>query len=323
MTRKRIEELLARYSSRIARRYRQVMARARDQRTISELESALEAGRVGEVLAEIDGAKAVAAEVGAADTAIGVEVAAYIADRVSKIVSYDGTNPRAVTRLQVNGQRLITAITEQQRQAIGEVLSGGLVDGLNPRAVAVAIRDCIGLTPERARAVANYRRALESLSRRALSYELRDKRSDAAVDAAIKAGKPLEAKRIDAMVGRYYDRQIASRAELIARTEMLRSLHEATDESYQQAQDAGQLDLDRVQEEWHSAHDPRTRHSHRAMDRQLRRVGVPFHSGDGNLLRYPGDPHAPTEDSIQCRCRRTKKILPVDKSAINRGGGYE
>lgn len=324
MTRKRIEEILSRYSSRLARRFRQVMARARDQRTISELETALNEGRIGEVLADVDeSAKAVAADAAVIDAAIGAEVAAYIADRVSKLVVYDGTNARAVARLQLNGQRMITSITESQRLAIGEVLSGGLVDGSNPREVARAIREVIGLTPERARAVINYRRALEGLDRRALTYALRDKRSDDAIRAAIANAKPLGQDRIDRLVARYYDRQVASRAELIARDQMLRSLHEATDEAFEQAQNAGQLDIDRVQEEWHSAHDPRTRHSHRPMDGQLRRVGVPFRTGNGNLLRYPGDSDAPLSDTIQCRCRRTKKVLPPGQHAINRGGGYE
>ena len=46
MTRKRLEEILARHSSRLARRYRQVMQRARDQRSVSELETALSEGRI-------------------------------------------------------------------------------------------------------------------------------------------------------------------------------------------------------------------------------------------------------------------------------------
>lgn len=324
MTRKRIEEILARYSSRLARRYRQVMQRARDARTLSELETALNEGRIAEVLEDIrDGGKAIASDVAVIDTAIGLEVAAYIADRVSRVVSYDGANARAVLRLQANGQRLITAITEGQRLSIGEVLSSGLIEGSNPRAVAIGIRDVIGLTPERARAVINYRRALESLDRRALSYALRDKRSDAAIRAAIEGAKPLKAERIDRLVARYADRQLAQRAEVISRTEMLRALHEATDEAYNQAEDAGQLPRDRAQEQWYAGEDGRTRSSHRKMSGQLRRRGVPFRSGAGNLLRYPGDPQAPASDTIQCRCRRVVRILPEGQTAVNRGGGYE
>lgn len=324
MTRKRLEEILARHSSRLARRYRQVMQRARDQRSVSELETALSEGRIAEVLTEAnEAARAVAAEVAVIDAAVGAEAAAYIADRVAKLVSYDGTNPAAVARVQANGARLVTAITEGQRLAIGEILEDGLARGLNPREVARSIRDVIGLTPDRAQAVANYRRALESLDRRALSYGLRDKRTDAAVKAAINGGKPLGAERIDKLVSRYAERQLAQRAEVIARTEMLRAVHEATDEAYDQAEANGQIERDRVQEEWYAGKDGRTRHSHRAMSGQLRRRGVPFRSGNGNALRYPGDPQAPASDVIQCRCRRTVRILPPGKSAVSKGGGYE
>ena len=324
MTRKRLEEILERYGARLARRYRQVMQRARDQRSVSELEIALSEGRISEVLDEAtEAARAVAAEVVVIDAAIGAEAAAYISERVAKLVSYDGTNPRAVARLQANGGRLVTSITEGQRLAIGEILQDGQARGLNPREVAREIRSVIGLTPERARYVANYRRALEGLDRHALTYQLRDKRADATIKAAIKAGKPLDGKRIDALVDRYAARQLAQRAEVIARTEMLRAAHEATDEAYEQAEQAGQLDRDRAQEEWHSGKDGRTRHSHRSMGGQLRRRGVPFRSGNGNELRYPGDPQAPASDVIQCRCRRAIRILPPGKSAVNKGGGYE
>ena len=59
------------------------------------------------------------------------------------------------------------------------------------------------------------------------------------------------------------------------------------------------------------------------MGGQLRRRGVPFRSGNGNALRYPGDPQAPASDVIQCRCRRAVRILPPGKIAVNKGGGYE
>lgn len=323
MTRKRIEEILARGSMRLARRYRQIMQRIREQRSISELERALEAGQIADVLAEVEGGgQAVATEVAVIDTAIGVEVAAYIAERVNSIVSYSGTNPRAIARLQLNGQRLITAITEGQRLAIGEALSAGLSSGYNPREVARAIRDVIGLTPERAQTVANYRRALETLDRRALSYALRDARSDSAIISAIESGRALKPERIDRLVDRYYARQVASRAEVIARTEMLRSMSEATQEAYDQAIESGQLEVDRVQCEWHRAADARTRDSHIYMGGQLRRHGVPFLSGSGNLLRHPGDVDAPASDTIQCRCRKSWRVLSVGRSAVNRGGGY-
>ena len=325
MTRKRLDELLARLQPKLARRFRQVMQRVKDRRTLAELEAALEGGTAGAVLDDIEtAAKAFAAQGTAAQALVAGEVAAYLSERLDLLVSYDSTNARAVAALQAHRLRLVQAITEEQRQAIGEVLSGGLAGGINPRQSAIAVRDSIGLDATRARWVANYRRALESADRRAITaYTLRDQRSDRAVQAAIEAGQPLPKARIDKLVDRYAARQLASRAEAIGRTESLRALHAAQDEVYDQAVDAGQLDVDRIQQEWHAGDPPRTRGSHHPMNGQLRRHGVAFRSGDGYELLHPGDPNAPASETVNCRCRKTRRVLPVGQVAVNAGGGYD
>ena len=325
MTQRRIEQLLAREGPRIRKRFRQVMQRVKDRRTLAELEAALEGGTAGAVLDDIEtAAKAFAAQGTAAQALVAGEVAAYLSERLDLLVSYDSTNARAVAALQAHRLRLVQAITEEQRQAIGEVLSGGLAGGINPRQSAIAVRDSIGLDATRARWVANYRRALESADRRAITaYTLRDKRSDRAVLAAIEAGQPLPQARIDKLVDRYAARQLASRAEAIGRTESLRALHAAQDEVYDQAVDAGQLDVDRIQQEWHAGDPPRTRGSHHPMNGQLRRHGVAFRSGDGYELLHPGDPNAPASETVNCRCRKTRRVLPVGQVAVNAGGGYD
>ncbi len=54
-----------------------------------------------------------------------------------------------------------------------------------------------------------------------------------------------------------------------------------------------------VQEhQWTTAHDEAVRDSHRELDGQVRRVGEEFKPG----LRYPGDPAAPLEETVNCRC---------------------
>lgn len=62
-----------------------------------------------------------------------------------------------------------------------------------------------------------------------------------------------------------------------------------------------------------------TRHSHAAMNGQKRRMGVPFTSGNGYELRYPGDHNAPAEETVQCVCVKTTRILPPGQVAVNSG----
>ena len=325
MTKKRLDELLAKYEPRLAARFRSLMARVRGRRSAAELEVMIERGASSEVIStildDIDAsAQVMATEAAALDAVVGQAVSAWIGEEIGKLVSYDGVNARAVQRLTSSRDLLRRWWGADQQQAIDAVLQevgAGLVEGINPRQMAIAIRDSIGLTPDRARAVVNYRRALEANSRKALGYELRDARSDKAVIRAIKDGKPLSQERIDRLVGRYHERQIANRAEAIARTEAARVLHEADEESFTQAVDAGHLEAARIQCEWHAGVAPRTRDSHVAMRGQLRRFLVPFTSGKGNALRYPCDPEAPASDVVRCRCKVTRKILPAGKVAID------
>ena len=58
------------------------------------------------------------------------------------------------------------------------------------------------------------------------------------------------------------------------------------------------LDLKR---EWLSAGDSEVRESHMQADGQLRPMGEPFDVGGAKLLR-PGDPSAPADETINCRC---------------------
>ena len=261
-------------------------------------------------------ATAVTATAAGIHNAVAAEVAEYLSTRLDDLVAYDVANPRAVARLQRSRLRLIQEISETQREAIAEILRLGNARGLNPRAMAVDIREVIGLDSYRARVVANYRRALESSDLHALTYKLRDARSDKAIRAAFEAGKGLDKARVDKLVSKYASRQLANRAEAIARTEALRAVHGGQEESWQQAVDDGKLPADRIQQEWHAGAAPRTRPHHRSMGGQKRKWGELFRSGQGNALRYPCDPDAPASEVVSCRCGRTVRVLPVGKAPV-------
>ena len=76
----------------------------------------------------------------------------------------------------------------------------------------------------------------------------------------------------------------------------------ADEEMWQQAIDAGVVDAADVVGVWWTATDERVRPSHSFMHQQERPFGEPFVSGNGNNLRFPGDPAAPASDTINCRC---------------------
>jgi hypothetical protein len=101
------------------------------------------------------------------------------------------------------------------------------------------------------------------------------------------------------------------RSQTIARSEALRAIHVGQDAEYRQAIADGHLRADQLEQEWNTAADERVRHSHRAMNGQKRPFGEAFVSGLGNLLLYPGDPSAPAEDVIDCRCAVGTRITQI------------
>lgn len=243
----------------------------------------------------------------------GRQTGEFLTRRVDEvIIDFDQANLRAVEAMRNNQLRLVREFEEQQRRATQQALLEGIRRGANPREQARAFRDSIGLTEQQQRFVDNYRRALENLDRNALRRELRDRRFDPTVERAIREGTPLSQERIDRMVERYRQRMIKHRAEVIARTEALRAVHEGVDEMYIQAIEDGQLQPDQLVRIWNTAKDERVRGSHRSMHLQERQIGERFTSGAGNTTTRPGGFGIASED-ILCRCAVGTRILSVDE----------
>lgn len=90
-----------------------------------------------------------------------------------------------------------------------------------------------------------------------------------------------------------------ARALMIARTETVSAYNFAAMDAYEQS---GVVDG----MEWLSARDVSVRPTHAEADGQTASLGVPFTVG-GYAMDFPGDPGAPPEETINCRCT----VLPV------------
>jgi hypothetical protein len=224
-------------------------------------------------------------------------------------VVFDQTNSRAVRWMQENRLRLVREMVDDTRAVLRQTMTRGIETGINPREQARYFRSSIGLTARQEAAVSNYRRLLGQNSTESLTRALRDRRFDPTVQRAIGTGNPLTPEQIDRMVARYRERYIKYRAETIARTETLRSVHQGNREMYQQAIDSGTLTRDGVIQIWNVRLDGRQRDWHGSMTGQERQIGEMFISGQGNSLEYPGDFNAPGSETIDCRCRLSTRIV--------------
>lgn len=90
------------------------------------------------------------------------------------------------------------------------------------------------------------------------------------------------------------------RSRTIARTETLRATNSAFQEAYKQADIEGK--------EWVAVEDARLRPSHSAANRQVVKINKRFSVGSSKM-RFPGDPSAPANETINCRCRIVAAIL--------------
>lgn len=265
----------------------------------------------------LDRAISQAYEAGGAATARTIP-AVVGADGFRVIVQFNIRNLAAESWLAAHSSGLITGIIEDQRAAIRDYLRAGMERGINPRTTALDLvgrinaatgrreGGVIGLTQSQTRWLINYERELNAASpaemARALTRNLRDKRFDAAVRKAIANEEAIPAATREAAIRAYRNRALRYRAEVIARTESLTSLHAAQHAAMEQAIASGAVRADTVTFTWRSAKDDRVRDTHRAMNGQKKLYGEAFESPSGARLRFPGDPLAPIEETAQCRC---------------------
>lgn len=278
----------------------------------------------GDTSAALDIIRAHIRTLGAANaqafTAAATAAAAEVTQQITSFspafsFGFDLGNPRAAEIMRRETQGFITDFTDKQIAATRDALAGGLQRGIGPEAMAREISHSIGLTDYQMKAVENYRRMLERASREALSRALRDRRFDRSVEAAIANNRPIPPKTIDRMVERYRERFVRHRAATIARTESTRATSMAREETFRQLAADRAIGHNRLVRVWNATEDERTRHWHWSMHGQERMIGQQFIDGLGNALMFPGDPNAPAETVINCRCVLTMRILGEDAAA--------
>ena len=217
----------------------------------------------------------------------------------------------AVTKLDT---RVVDGLKDEVRETVRTQVRLGLEAGKNPRVIARELRPLIGLAPNQAKAVANFRAQLEAGDRAALSRVLgrgtirqpdgtEINRSahangqgvtgrDMGLLDRLLGNKQLSPEQIDRMTEAYRKRMHALNAETHARTMALDSQKVANRLSWEDAAERGivaKVDLRRV---WVAVLDDRTRDEHR----ELHGTEVGFDEA------FPNGQVTPGETDYNCRC---------------------
>lgn len=221
-----------------------------------------------------------------------------------------------------NGSRFIAEITESTREGVREAVTIGLQQGPGPGPLARQLvgtmntstrkreGGILGLTKQQAAWVMNARRDLENLDPAYFERNARDRRHDATVRKAIKAGKPLSKADIDRIIRRYSDGLLSYRGGIVARTEAHQALNAGRMAAMRQTAENAGIPLSRVEMKWQATKDLRTRDTHRSMGGQTTQFGEAFVSPRGAVMGFPGDTSrgAPASEVVACRCTVTFEI---------------
>ena len=304
----RLRALISKWETRLQNSFTQMLTRIKDTQTLDELAALIEANQFERAFVTARAhAGTFANQVNAAYLDSAVEGQTFLLNH-GIVVDFGGAHPRAVNAMATRKLRLVNGFMRQTEDSIRQVMTRGVQEGLNPRATARLFRDSIGLTPRQEQYVANYEQQLRELDGRALNRKLRDGRFDRSVKRAIANDKPLADKQISKMTERYRQRWVKFRAETIARTETLPAVHEGNREVYDQALEQGSINAEELEREWHTSIDGRQRDSHDHVNGSIVGHEELYETGAGNLLAYPGDPSAPDEDVVMCRCAESTRI---------------
>lgn len=122
----------------------------------------------------------------------------------------------------------------------------------------------------------------------------------AEITEGVNSGETVDqvAGRVDRVLTYTGSERWPSRARTIAQTEVTRAYGAgALGGGMEQSRATGRL----LRKRWDTEHDERVRTSHRAVNGEIRDLGMPFYV-DGVPLMFPGDPMGPPETVINCRC---------------------
>lgn len=222
---------------------------------------------------------------------------------------FDILAPQVLTAVETMSTRALGQFTRDVQAVIRAEAERGLVAGEGPRTTARRIREAVGLAPNQADAVANYRAMLEGGNRSAVfkgaaQAELRDRRFDSLIARARRTGEKLAPDQIDRMVAAYQRRFVAFHAETIARTTALDANKLGQELAFEQAADAGAVEKSRLVKRWVATMDDRVRDEHAAMDGVEVMYDDPWNVPGEGLQMYPG------EGTYNCRCTSVYRLLP-------------
>lgn len=227
------------------------------------------------------------------------------------------SNTWAVINLLMGANREIQSTSDMDlRKSVAAVMGNGntirnqALDLIGVRSPLTGRRSGggVGLPVQMTEWVQSAREQLLSGDRAAMRAYLSRKLRDTAFDKFVQPGTMLTIEQANTIARAYADRLVKSYAKQLSETMAAQAYNSGRFQSIQQMVERGLITRDQVRKKWRTMRDERVRHSHSAMNGQVQPLDMPFISGNGNALMYPGDGSSPPEETYNCRCSLTYTI---------------
>jgi hypothetical protein len=331
------EELLGHYEPRVAAAFRDAIDVIKSsvvlQTIVDRLEKGDIAGAVAAVQFEPEAFAALEMTLREAFNVGGINMV----QSLPSLVAPDGTrvlfqfgvrNLEAERLIREQSSKLVTNITEDQREALRLAFEAGLSQGRNPTSTALDVigrvnritgrreGGTIGLTSRQVEFITRARDRLLSGDldgmKAYLDLKTRDRRFDRTVAKAIREERPVDAAMVGKIIGRLNDNNLRLRGETIGLEETRTALFSVRDNAIRQQIEAGKITSAEVTKHWlHSASEhPRMQHVEMASRYKAEGVPLdqPFVAPDGTPLMFPHAPGIPAKHKIGCKCRLEYRI---------------
>ena len=194
---------------------------------------------------------------------------------VNKNLRFDTANPRIKSYLAKRTGALITAIEDDARANVREIITSSFRQAQTPRQLAERVKASVGILPAHERALFNYRTGLEA------------------------DGRP--AKEVDRLADAYEERLLDYRAMNIARSETQQAMHTGQLSVWKEGAAQGLIDLETAKKVW--ATDGNPCETCEPMDGEM--VGldedwiVEYPNGETKSVQIPSESHP------SCMCSMT------------------
>lgn len=316
-----IERLLSQLEPRVAAAFADAIQAARRNVDFSALIEALDRGDLGAAIRLLDVPQGLLFPLEDAVRAAYIEGGQMVAIAAPQaLLGFAGSTPAALEWLRNLSSTRIQGIKADTLDAVRAALVSGRDQGMGARELATMIvgkrvgnrreGGILGLTTQIADSIMSGRAKLLSgdpaLMAEYLDLKLRDRRYDRTIKKAIKEGRKLTVKEVDAILDAHKSKALAYRGRVIAKNETFSALEAGRYEAVAQAIE--NPDVAGATSRWQHNLSLEPRLDHVAMSGTVVEFGQDFVFPDGTRMKYAHDPSGGIKHTAGCRCITVHRI---------------